>query len=163
MKRRHDPRHANAALSNIVLHQRLPQETLDRIALTLLVHFDACKRNRGDNFSANIVAMHINMAACFGSMKANRAFYNLALEAFVAFNKTCSRPDPVALTTTEYWAIRSCLGRYLKDVLPIVIWKEYIHAEVASFNRFDIPAALRVEFIKYTRAPSEAPILSVVR
>lgn len=155
MKKVANPRHAKSGLSLIGSKQLLPVSVLDKIALTTLVHLDACKRGRGDNASANVVTMHILISLALGSLKKNKDWYDLSFEAYKAMNKACNRPDPVSFTTGEYAAIKACIGPYLGKVLPVTNWSEYLQAEHSAFSSFNVEESIRKDFIEFSRIINE--------
>lgn len=101
--------------------QAIDQENVDKIALIVLIAFDAAKRGEANNALVNTVTEHLATAQALWAGTGNRPMYDRAITAWKQWCKACCRDpeQPLRLSTQEYTSTRIALGYYLR-ALPKV-------------------------------------------
>jgi hypothetical protein len=107
-------------IAMLTAHQKVGQEDADKIALPLLMHFDAAHRGQGSEVSADMLTYHVICAQVLAAKSGNRPVYDMTVEAWNALVTACSRPvNVLSFTTREYQAIKALMAVYLR-MLPEV-------------------------------------------
>lgn len=100
--------------------QRIEPEDVDKIALAVLVSLDAAKRGEAPASLSNTLTEHLLASAAVWSQIGNRRLYDVAVIAWKAMLRACSRPTALLdLTTGEYRAIRMAISYYLRALPKI--------------------------------------------
>ena len=103
----------------------LSRQVVADLSLPLLLHFDACRREKGNIFSCNLLCLHLTTAQVLASVIKNKEFYTVQVDAYNALIKACDRhPKIVDLTTTEYSKLRKALVAYLR-LIPKISLRDY--------------------------------------
>lgn len=97
--------------------QKLRQEDVDEISLTILLALDAAKRGRAPHSLSNTLCEHLLASYTLWRRVGNEALAKRTIEAWDALTTACHRSDPLlALTTKEYSALRIALGYFLRNL-----------------------------------------------
>lgn len=92
----------------------------DLIALPLLIHFDAARRDHGSVASSDFLTFHLIIAVAIASKLGARKFYDQSVAAYNALCTASARPtQDLGLTTGEYKTIKAAICTYLR-ALPNV-------------------------------------------
>lgn len=96
----------------------------DNIAMIVLTALDAAKKGLATNSMGNVLYEHVLTSGLLWKLSGNMALMNRTQEAVDALGKAFRRPgDLIALTTTEYQALRTALGYYLRNMRRIEVGK----------------------------------------
>lgn len=107
-------------LELLVKKTKVGKEDADDISLMVLLHFDAARRGLCTNPGANFLTRHLIMASYIAARTKSKAFHDAVTRAYNALKKASDRPtETLALTTTEYAAVRMGVAWYLR-ALPAV-------------------------------------------
>lgn len=97
-------------------------DTVDQLALAVLLALDAAKRSAAPASVANTLTEHLLTSAAMWSQMGNKPLYLIAAKAFTELRKACLRPTVLLdLTTGEYAAIRRAISYYLRALPQIEI------------------------------------------
>lgn len=114
-------------LALIACKQKVGEEDSSSIALPVLCWLDAAKRGQCTNTGLNHLTTHVIIASYIAARTKSKLFHDACTVAFDMLRKAALRPgELVALTTTEYTAIRKAFGWYVRS-LP--------NCEVLTLNR----------------------------
>lgn len=101
----------------VACKQRAGQEDADAIALPLLVWFDAAKRGQCTTTGLNHLTTHVLIGMHIAVLTRSKMFYDICKAGYDMLYKAAGRPgDLVALTTTEYAALKKAFGWYLRSL-----------------------------------------------
>lgn len=99
----------------VAAKQRVGEEDASAIALPVLCWLDAAKRGQCTNTGLNHLTTHVIISSWIAARTKSKAFHDACTVAFDMLRKAAMRPgDLVALTTTEYLAIRKAFGWYIR-------------------------------------------------
>lgn len=99
----------------VAAKQRAGQDDANSIALPVLIWFDAAKRGQCSNTGLNFLTQHVLIAMHIAVMTNSKRFYDICKAGYDMLYKAAARPgDLVALTTTEYGALKKAFGWYLR-------------------------------------------------
>lgn len=107
-------------LLGLVSKQRVPQEDADSIALMVLCWLDAAKRGQCNAPGHRFLTTHLIIGSYVASRTRSQRFHEVITAAYNMLRKASERPtELLALTTTEYAALRTGFSWYLRS-LPMV-------------------------------------------
>ncbi|MBY0242953.1 MAG: hypothetical protein K2X55_26955, partial [Burkholderiaceae bacterium] len=113
--------------------QRLDPETVDQVALAVLLALDAAKRAAAPAAVANTLTEHLLTSAAIWSITGNKPLYLVSVRAWDALRKACARPTQLLdLTTGEYAAIRLAVSNYVR-ALPRIEHGVMVAAQAKAF------------------------------
>lgn len=120
-------------LDLLAMKQKVGQEDADKTALPVLIHFDAAKRGRCTVAGAYLLTFHLICASYMARRLRRPVFHRQVTAAYAALGKASARPtELLALTTTEYHAIRPVLAKYLDDMPSFEVGMMAEAAQAAS-------------------------------
>lgn len=104
----------------IARKQLMSRDDAAQIELPVLIHFDAARRGVCSNAGANFLTTHLIIASFIASRTKSKRFHEQVTKAYEMLTKASERPTKaLALTTTEYAAIRIAIASYMR-ALPSV-------------------------------------------
>lgn len=99
----------------VAAKQRVGEEDANAISLPVLCWLDAAKRGQCTNTGLNHLTTHVIISSWIAARTQSKTFHDSCTVAFDMLRKAAMRPgDLVALTTTEYQAIRKAFGWYIR-------------------------------------------------
>lgn len=118
-----------SALDLIALKRCIDADTVDQLALAVLLALDAAKRGAAPAAVANTLTEHLLTSVAIWSQTGNKPLYLAGAKAWQALIKACARPTAMLdLTTGEYAAIRKSISYYVR-ALPKLEIGVLVHAQ----------------------------------
>lgn len=109
-------------LDLLAAKRRIDADTVDQLALAVLLALDAAKRSAAPASVANTLTEHLLTSVAIWSQTGNKPLYLIGAKAWQALIKACARPTELLdLTTGEYAAIRRAISYYLRALPQIEI------------------------------------------
>ena len=106
----------------IAAKQRIDTDTVDQLAMAVLLALDAAKRGVAPPGMANTLTEHLLTSVAVWSQLGNKQQYTIGVKAWDALRKACARPTALLdLTTGEYASIRLAIGHYVQALPKLEI------------------------------------------